>query len=148
MSRLLKKLLFFFSFFLPRKESEKTKTNALKINDDIILNVMDRLSDFENKQGFLKPMTLHKLAKKLKTNPKYLSKIINNQYQKNFSSYINDLRINYVLKELNADDSLKTVTIKVLAKRIGFGNTESFAKTFKKHTGENPSNYLNSLNHK
>ncbi|MGH1383814.1 helix-turn-helix domain-containing protein [Kordia sp.] len=148
MSRLLKKILFFFSSFLLKKEHEKTKINTLKISDDIILNVMDKLSDFENKQGFLKPMTLHKLAKKLKTNPKYLSKIINNHYQKNFSSYINDLRIKYVLKELKTDDSLKTTTVKALAKRIGFGNTESFAKTFKKHTGENPSNYLNSLNHK
>ncbi|MFK7747263.1 MAG: helix-turn-helix domain-containing protein [Kordia sp.] len=145
MSRLLKKLLLFFSSFLRK---EKSKTNSLKISDAIILTVMEKLSDFEDKQGFLKPITLHKLAKKLKTNPKYLSRIINDQYQKNFSSYINDLRINHVLKELNTDNSLKACTVKALAKKLGFGNTESFAKAFKKHTGVNPSNYLNSLLHK
>jgi len=120
----------------------------LKINDVIILQVMDQLSDFENKQGYLKPITLHTLSKQLKTNPKYLSNIINNHYKKNFSSYINDLRINFLLKELNTDDSLKKCTVKSLAKKLGFGNTESFAKAFKKHTGLNPSSYLNRFNQK
>jgi len=148
MSRLLQKFQVFFSSLLPKKQKKMSISNSLKINEEIILNVMDRLSDFENKQGYLKPMTLRKLAKKLKTNPKYLSRIINNQYQKNFSSYINDLRITYLLKELDTNNSFKKATVKALAKKIGFGNAESFAKTFKKHTGVNPSNYLNTLNHK
>ncbi|WP_290680143.1 helix-turn-helix domain-containing protein [Kordia sp.] len=143
---MLQKITFFFSSLFLQKEKSTSKVKSLKISDDIILNVMDRLSDFEHTQGYLKPMTLQKLAKKLKTNPKYLSRIINNHYEKNFSSYINDLRINYVLKELETDTSLRKNTVKALAKKLGFGNTESFAKTFKKHTGVNPSNYLNILN--
>ncbi|AXG68331.1 TCP pilus virulence regulatory protein [Kordia sp. SMS9] len=145
MSRLLQKITYFFSSFFSEKENEKPKANTLKISDEIVLNVMERLSHFEQTKGFLKPMTLHKLAKKLKTNPKYLSRIINDQYQKNYSSYINDLRISYLLKALENDDSLKKVTVKSLAKKLGFGNTESFAKAFKKYTGVNPSVYLNSL---
>ena len=108
---------------------------------------MDKLSDFENECGFLKSISLYSLARKLKTNPKYLSKIINIHYEKNFSSYINDLRIQHLLKELKTDDSLKAYTIKALAKKLGFGSTEAFAKSFKKHTGFNPSNYLNTINH-
>ncbi|WP_298517055.1 AraC family transcriptional regulator [uncultured Kordia sp.] len=142
---MLQKITFFITSLFLQKENVTSRVNSLNISETIILNVMDRLSDFENNQGYLKPMTLHKLAKKLKTNPKYLSKIINNHYEKNFSSYINDLRINYILKELEVDESLKKCTVKSLTKKLGFGNTESFAKAFKKHTGINPSNYLNTL---
>ncbi|MBC8755444.1 helix-turn-helix transcriptional regulator [Kordia sp. YSTF-M3] len=136
---------FFWSLFKLKNESQNS---IIEISQDIILNVMDKLSNFENKQGFLKPISLHSLAKKLQTNPKYLSKIINTHYEKNFSSYINDLRIQYLLKELKTDDSLKKYTIKTLAKKIGFRSTEAFSKTFKKHTGFNPSTYLNTIKHK
>jgi YesN/AraC family two-component response regulator len=145
MSPLLNKLIYFFKSLF--KEEEEPKNAILEISQDIILNMMDKLSNFENKKGFLKHVTLYSLAKKLQTNPKYLSKIINIHYKKNFSSYINDLRIQYLLKELKTDDSLKTDTIKLLAKKAGFGSTEAFSKTFKKYTGVNPSIYLNSIQH-
>jgi len=145
MSPLSKNIISFFcSLFKLHKNSEN---NVLEINQDIILNVMDKLSNFENTHGFLNPISLHSLAKKLQTNPKYLSKIINIYYEKNFSSYINDLRIQYLLRELKTDNSLQTVTIKTLAKKLGFGSTEAFTKTFKKNTGFNPSTYLNNVNY-
>lgn len=145
MSRLFKKLRKYIAAALKKKQQKETITTSLNISDTIVLSVMDKLTNFENNQGFLQPMTLPKLAKRLKTNPKYLSKIINNHYEKNFSSYINDLRIQYLLKELKIDDSLKTLTIKSLAKKLGFGNAESFAKAFKRHTNMNPSDYIHKL---
>ncbi|WP_158269192.1 helix-turn-helix domain-containing protein [Kordia periserrulae] len=145
MSRLFKKLRKYIVAILTRNKKKEIAVSSLKISDTIILDVMDKLAKFENNHGFLQPMTLHKLAKKLKTNPKYLSKIINNHYEKNFSSYINDLRIQYLLKELKTDDSLKKYTIKSLAKKLGFGNAESFAKAFKRQTNMNPSEYIHNL---
>lgn len=142
-----KNMIELFQRFFTKKEESLTKQNVLEIHQDVILNIMDKLSEFEHTKGFLKHVSLHSLAKKLQTNPRYLSKIINIHYEKNFSSYINDLRIKYLLKELQKDNSLKTYTIKVLAKKLGFTSTEVFSKTFKKHTGINPSNYLNSLKH-
>lgn len=144
MSRLLNKLSHFFKYFF---KEEKPKNMTLEINEDVILNIMDKLSNFENSKDFLKPASLHSLAKKFQTNPKYLSKIININYEKNFSSYINDLRIKHLLKDLQKNDLLKTYTVKALAKKLGFTSTEVFSKAFKKHTGINPSNYLNSLHH-
>ncbi|WP_298416847.1 helix-turn-helix domain-containing protein [uncultured Kordia sp.] len=146
MLRLLKKGIEFFVRFF-KGEPQKAENTVLEIQQDVILDIMDRLSDFEHKKRFLKHTSLHLLAKKLQTNPKYLSKIINIHYEKNFSSYINDLRIKYLLKELQKDSLLKTYTVKKLAKELGFNNTEVFSKAFKKHTGVNPSNYLNSLKH-
>ncbi len=144
MLRLFKRVSKLFKRF-SKKEKQKSNNTIVEIHQDVILNIMDKLSEFEHTKGYLKHTSLHSLAKKIQTNPKYLSKIINIHYEKNFSSYINDLRIKYLLKELQKDNSLKTNTVKVLAKKLGFTSTEVFSKTFKKHTGINPSNYLNSL---
>ncbi|WP_420575083.1 helix-turn-helix domain-containing protein [Kordia sp.] len=143
MSPLLQKMIFFFEHLLSANNDSNIKT--LQISEDTILTIMEKLSDFENNKGFLKQISLNTLAKKLGTNPKYLSKIINNHYEKNFSSYINDLRIKYLIKELKTDGSLKKLTIKDLGKKSGFGNTESFSKSFKKYTGVTPSSYLSTL---
>lgn len=126
-------------------KERKIQPNTLEIPENVILDIMDKLSDFEQSKGFLKKTTLQSLAKKLDTNPKYLSKIINSYYEKNFSTYINELRIQYLLKELNSNETFHTLTIKTLAKKTGFGSTEAFTKAFKKHTGVNPSNYLQTL---
>lgn len=147
MLRLFKRVRTLFKRF-SKKEEQKSDNTILEIHQEVILNIMDKLSEFEHAKGYLKHVSLHSLAKKIQTNPRYLSKIINIHYEKNFSSYINDLRIKHFLKELQKDNSLKTYTIKVLAKKLGFTSTEVFSKTFKKHTGINPSNYLSSLKHR
>ncbi|WP_046756506.1 helix-turn-helix domain-containing protein, partial [Kordia jejudonensis] len=125
MLRLLKK---FFNRFLNRK-SQEPENYVPEIRQEVILDIIEKLTDFECKNGFLKPVSLHSLAKKLQTNPRYLSKIINIHYEKNFNSYINDLRVKYLLKELQNDQMLKTKTVKTLAKKLGFTSSEVFSKT-------------------
>lgn len=141
MSRFKKIIFSFFKVFT--KKEEKSKPKIVEIDQNTVLTIIEKLSNFEHKKEYLKPVSLHFLAKKLGTNPTYLSKIINTHYEKNFSSYINDLRITYLLKELRTNHSLQTNTVKALARKLGFHSPEVFTKAFKKHTGITPSNYLN-----
>lgn len=102
---------------------------------------------FENNKDYLKPkITLNKLAKKLNTNSKYLSQIINKFKSKTFSNYINDLRIEYFIEELQDNNTqLKNYTIKAIAQEIGFTSTESFTKAFYKKNGLTVSYFMKKI---
>jgi len=71
--------------------------------------------------------------------------IINHHKEKNFSNYLNDLRIEYVIKELKTNIVLRKYTIEALANEIGFNSSESFSKAFYRKTGIYPSYYIKRL---
>lgn len=129
---------------IDRTENIKS-TNDIGVPEKIIQELLKKLKDFEMKQGYLKPISITSLAKKLKTNPKYLSKVINGHFQKNFSTYINTMRINYAVEQLKSDSNFKKYTIKAIANEVGFKNTESFSKAFLKNTGISPSYFIKQL---
>lgn len=128
-----------------RPEALEGQKNDLEVPESTIENILKGLSKFEDSEGFTKQTTLGTLAKKLKTNPKYLSKVINKQYEKNFSSYLNELRVQYIITKLKSDSKFRNYTIKAIAEEAGFGNTESFSKAFYKNTGISPSYFIKEL---
>lgn len=108
---------------------------------------MDKLTLFEaNKDFLIKKITLNSLSKKLETNPKYLSKIINFYKQKSFNNYINDLRIEYIINKIKTEHVFKKYSIKALAFEAGFNNSQSFSQFFYKKTGIYPSYFIKQLN--
>lgn len=115
------------------------------LGDETKAVILNKLSEFERKKGFVNPVTLASLSKKLKTNSTYLSKTINVSYSKNFSQYLTDLRINAALDELNKNEVFRRYTIKAIAKEVGFGSSEAFSKSFFKKTGAYPSMYIKQL---
>jgi AraC-like DNA-binding protein len=123
----------------------KTSQN-LSVDSKIVTVVLDKLSVFESKKGFLKnTITVTSLARKLSTNTKYLSKIINTYKGKTFIHYINDLRVEYILNELKVNTTLHRYTILGIAKEASFNSAESFTTAFKKKTGITPSYYIKNL---
>ena len=131
----------------PSKRLEKINKNELiNIDSSIINEVLGKLTDFEKKNHFLKQeMNLNILSKNFNTNSTYLSKIINSYKEKNFSNYLNDLRIDYVIDKLKNDNKFRLYTIKAIAYEIGFSNPQSFANAFYKKTGIYPSYFLKQL---
>lgn len=88
------------SDFVERKREPK-KNIILKGTEEQILNKLKR---FENSKRFInKDISLAVLAGQLDSNTKYLSEIINSHYQVNFNTYINKLRINYIIEKLKTD---------------------------------------------
>jgi len=123
---------------------EKPKTT---VPNNILLELKTQLELFETNKDFLhKNITIDGLAKKIGTNRDYLSKAVNEIKGKNFSQYLNELRINYIVRELKSNDKLRKYTILAIANDIGFNNSESFSNAFKKITGTLPSFYIKLLN--
>ncbi|MBQ0735806.1 helix-turn-helix domain-containing protein [Aquimarina celericrescens] len=127
---------------LENKETYK----EIVIDNDKVNKVLKGLSRLESQEFYLRSdCNLRSVAKKVKTNATYLSKIINKHRKKNFNEYINDLRIDYVLKRIKNDKKFRSFSIKSIATEVGYKSDYSFAKHFKAKTGLNPSYYIKKI---
>ena len=126
-------------------DSEKEKTK-LKLSDEKLKQLSLKLQEFENGNSFLnKNMNLEILSKELNTNRAYLSRSVNELKGKNFSQYLNELRINYIVEELRTNTQLQKYTISSIADHAGYNNSESFTNAFRKITGTLPSYFIKAL---
>lgn len=120
--------------------------NVSIISQDLTQAILKELEIFETKEHFLnKGITLGSLAKKIKTNSKYLSEIINTQKRKNFAGYLNDLRIDYAITRLAKDKKFRSYKFPVIAEELGYNNEQAFTLAFKKRTGIPLSSYLKEI---
>jgi len=121
-------------------------SHEINIPQDIIDAILSGLNTFERDKKFTsQKVTLNVLAKELKTNTTYLSKIINHHKNTSFSNYLNTLRIEYAVDELKTNSTFRKFTIKSIAEEVGFNNSESFSKAFHKTKGIKPSCFLREL---
>ncbi len=134
------------------QESQNTTTKSTKkieIADDTVAKMLQDLDRLEQEQYFLRQeCNLTTMSKKVKTNATYLSKIINTHKEKNFSTYINELRIDFVIDKLQIDALFRKYTIKAIAQDIGFKSAEAFTRAFKKKTGIYPSYFIKQVDKK
>jgi len=129
-----------------KEKASSAKNKKIDLSKDKIQSILNKLSEFERKKEFLSPNIKQiDFAKRLDTNTTYLSKVINQYKGKNFSQYLNDLRIDYTLDKLRDDKKFRKYTIKAISEEVGFSNTESFAKAFYNKTGLQPSYYIKKM---
>ena len=143
-----------FAYLIANQELIKSKKTNLEVDNNvisvaIIKNILNQLDLFESENKFLsKEVSLNEIAKSFETNSTYLSKVINLKKDKNFSQYINDLRIDYAINELEVNTKFRKYTIKAIANECGFKNSESFSKAFYKKYGIYPSYFVKQLENK
>ncbi|WP_299604306.1 AraC family transcriptional regulator [uncultured Aquimarina sp.] len=140
---------------LEKEKTDYTKTNSSNnlssnvlsdIPEEIVNNILKQLNQFEEKNEFLSPnLTVNILAKKLKTNSKYLSKVLNTKKQKRFNVYINELRVNYAIDQLKINPKFRLYSIKGIAHELGYNNDRAFSKAFYQKTGVHPSYFIKKL---
>lgn len=117
-----------------------------EISEETTAEILGYLKKFEDRKGYLsQKVSLSDTAKGFGTNSTYLSKVVNIEKEKNFSKYINDLRITYAFKELKTNSTFRKYTIKAIAQECGFKSAESFSKAFYKKYGIYPSFYIKQL---
>jgi len=143
-----------FEKLIAKQELESARKTSSDAENDgisvvIIENILKQLDAFEKQKKFLsKEVSLNEIAKKFETNSTYLSKVINLKKDKNFSQYINDLRIGYAIKELESNARFRSYTIKAIAGDCGFKSSESFSKAFYKKYGIYPSYFIKQFENK
>jgi AraC-like DNA-binding protein len=118
------------------KHTDLIEITTTELSEEIVKEVLNKLLIFEKSSKFIKNnYTLNSLAKELKTNSTYLSKIINSSKQVNFSNYLNKLRIEYAIQKLTTDKTFRNYTVQAIAEDVGFNKAQSFSTAFQKQTG-------------
>lgn len=85
--------------------------------------------------------SLNHLAKLVNSNTKYVSWIINDTYNKNFRTFLNEYRIREASKRLLNTEKYGSFTIQAIAEDVGFKSVTNFVVAFKKNIGITPSLY-------
>lgn len=135
-------------------EENVVKIDSIKIEDigiaeELVNQILEKLNRFESNRGYLESnITIQTLSTTFETNTKYVSKIVNVYKGKSFIQYINDLRIEYTISQLQENNKLRKYTIQALALEFGFNNAESFSTAFYKKTGIKPAYFIKELDSK
>jgi len=97
-------------------------------------------------RSFLNPeFGLTTLEKEIGISGKLIGQTIKEGTGQNFSAYINDLRISYVLEQFQADPRWKNYTVETLASSVGYRSPTSFYNNFKEKTGKTPREFIENL---
>jgi AraC-like DNA-binding protein/Tfp pilus assembly protein PilF len=100
---------------------------------------------FNNTLLFLEnSFDLTELSQIIGTNKSYVSQVINETYNRNFNSLLNDYRIKEARKIIS-DPANHKYTIETIAGKVGYNSKTSFNNAFKKYTGLTPSFYIKSI---
>lgn len=165
-SSLIITLLTVFGWHLHSKKREKEKFNQImadladkkkatitpannqntNLSPELTKSLLKNLEKFEKQKKFLeKDMNLAKLAALLDTNTKYASLIITEQREKKTTTYINDLKIDYIVELLISNNKFRNYTNKALSDEAGFGSTQIFTLCFKNRIGMSPTSFIQQL---
>ncbi|WP_336718413.1 helix-turn-helix transcriptional regulator [Chryseobacterium mucoviscidosis] len=130
----------------PIKDENNTKSNKNNLSDEKENEILDKLNKFEQKKQFLSPsMSLSVLSAQIGTNTNYLSSIIKKHKQSNFNSYLNQLRIDYIVMKLKQNPEYLNYKISYLAEECGFSSHTVFSRIFIEKMGIPPSKFIEYL---
>jgi AraC-like DNA-binding protein len=131
------KALDLFSPLVPERQSKPLLTEQQQNN--LWQDLQDLMA---NEKLFLhNDLSLAELARRLNTNTTYLSKVINDITQQNFSNYLNQYRIEEACKLLSQPQN-HYLTIEGIAQMVGFKSKSAFNAAFKKIKSTTPSEFL------
>jgi len=117
---------------------EKVAKNLVQIDEDLSKEAEWLKLEMQTNQYFLDPeITIRKLAESLEIHPNKLSKLINSGLGKNFADFINQYRVDAVIKRIN-DPKYSHITLLGISFECGFNSKTTFNRVFKNMTGQTP----------
>lgn len=143
-----KEYLAIYKYVAPKKAIVTQSKTEIAIKNNLVPEeteemILEKLDKFEKGKKYTNPdMSIAFLASQFDTNTKYLSEVINRQKGKNFNSYVNELRINYIINKLKTDSAYFNYKISYLAEESGFSSHSSFTTVFKSVTGIAPTKFM------
>lgn len=93
-----------------------------------------------------KELRIHDLSLLLNTNRTYLSQVIKEDFDSNFSDLINGYRTQYAAKLLETDAAENAMSMDEVASMSGFSSKSSFFRVFKANMGVSPGKYKANMN--
>lgn len=122
-----------FEFLASLVENSKIITNTYEVKENDYVN--EALHYLYN--NYTKQINVTQIAKNLRVNRSYLSRIFKESIGMTIKDYLLELRINHAADLL----SMSNLPIEVLALESGFTNAEMFSKLFRKERGKTPKEY-------
>lgn len=123
-----------------------TNSSRVKISKQTKMRLDGKIKDFEASRKFLnKDFSFPEFTSLLKTNAKYLNHYLKTHQGKDYTTYINDLRIHYIIDRLQTDKTYLQYKISYLADEAGFSSHSTFSSNFKRVTQFSPSEFINNL---
>lgn len=131
---------------LPENPEEKKKYPKSGLTEETSTNLHQALIQLMAESGLYKKaeLSIDDLAAKLGVHPNYLSQVINQRENKNFYDFVNTYRIEEFKRRIALPRN-QHLTLLSVAFDCGFNSKSSFNRSFKKATGQTPSEYFTSL---
>lgn len=137
-------LYLFISILLYRKKTDDLFVlniqKGKKIDEEeatVLLGKMEKI--MLEKSLYKNPnLSLQGLSLELNISRHQLSQFLNNNLGKNFTSFVNEFRINEACSIIASNDKL---TLESIGYDVGFNSKSTFFAAFKKHTGITPLNF-------
>lgn len=127
---------------VPEPEAAKTRTSIAEEDLEAFRNRIEEV--MKSQKPFLNPnLALNDLATLIKTPSHTLSRVIREGYDKNFFDFINSYRIEEFKENIN-NPKYHNYTLLGIAFEVGFNSKTAFNRSFKKMTGQTPSEYYHS----
>jgi len=118
------------------------KYSGSKIPEEESIQIVGELRNFmKHEKPFLNPdLTIKDLSSHFNIHPKFLSQIINSQFDQNFYDFVNNYRIEEA-KAIMIENTDEKMTILEILYEVGFNSKSAFNNAFKKNTGKTPSEF-------
>ncbi|PWH85422.1 helix-turn-helix domain-containing protein [Brumimicrobium oceani] len=128
----------------PEKPTAAPETKSKSyMSEEKETEILKKLLEIEKTNFYLdENISLSTLSGKLGVNQRYLTHVIKTHKKSDFSSYINALRINYIVDCIKSDPKFLMYKISYLAELCGFASHSRFSINFKKVTGTTPSAFI------
>lgn len=122
----------------------QARNPSKKVNDDNAAAVLGKLEQVMAEQEIYKNpnLTLSELAKAVNISGHQLSQLLNDKVGKNFTSYINEYRINKACAMIAANHPF---SLEAIGYEVGFNSKSTFYTAFRKLKATTPSLYKESL---
>lgn len=133
----------------PVEPDKKSDWQKDYMTDEAMDAIVEKLKALEDQKFYLNnSLSLGSVASEVGVNHRYLSHTVHQKFDKDFASYINELRIQYIVAFLQENPKHLHYKISYLAEISGFSSHNRFSITFKKVLGISPSELIQELQEK
>lgn len=134
-----------------KKRSDENLTPSEKyvkstLDEESKQTLKNRIQDVLDKSGeiYSTDFNLEQLSQLCESKPKYVSQVINQLFETNFSSLVNKYRIKEACRRIE-DEQFDNFTLEAISSSVGFKSRATFHTVFKHFMGQTPGEYVKSV---